>query len=241
MGKKGVTIVEGVTFQQILAELKQTDKLQQQLAQQTLPQILAAIGITEHSNAEGLLYPDTYMFSKGDTDVALLQQAKQSMDAVINAAWQTRAEGLPYQSPYDVLIAASLIEKESAVADERPLIASVLVNRLQANMPLQFDPTVIYGLGDAYTGKLTKADMRTDTPYNTYRHRGLPPTPIAMPSKDAINAAVHPAESDYLYFVAKGDGSHVFSTNLQEHDKALRAYIEHLRTVEQVAKEPQHD
>jgi UPF0755 protein len=170
---------------------------------------------------EGLFMPETYYFSRGDSDLTILKRAHQLMQQKLNTAWNSRAADLPYQDAYQALIAASLIEKEAYLAKEQPIISGVLVNRLRKNMLLQFDPTIIYGLGSAYQGKIFKKDLTTDTPYNTYLHRGLPPTPIASPGITAITAAVHPAQHNYFYFVAVGDGSHQFTTNLQDHHQAV--------------------
>jgi UPF0755 protein len=172
-------------------------------------------------NAEGLVLADTYQYQGGSDSLSLLKQAHENLSRYLNKAWESRNMELPYKSPYELLIAASIIEKETALKEERPLIASVIVNRLKKNMPLQMDPTVIYGLGSRYLGKLTHQDLTLPSPYNTYRLRGLPPTPIAVVGKEAIIAAAHPSTSDYLYFVAKGDGSHQFSVSYAQHKQAI--------------------
>jgi UPF0755 protein len=164
-----------------------------------------------HPNAEGLVLADTYQYQGGSSSKQLLEHAHRNLISYLNTVWSGRAPNLPYKNAYELLTAASIIEKETAVAQERQLISGVVVNRLNKNMPLQMDPTVIYGLGKAYTGKLSHQDMQVDSPYNSYRYRGLPPTPIAMVSKEALDAAAHPQLSNYLYFVAKGDGTHQFS------------------------------
>ena len=178
---------------------------------------------------EGIFYPDTYHFTVPTTDADLLQRAYQKMQQELEKKWMTRAESLPYKTPYESLIAASLVEKETALAEERPLVAGVLVNRLKKGMRLRFDPTVIYALQELYTGNLTRADLRTQSPYNTYLHAGLPPTPIGLPSSDSLDAALHPSQDGYLYFVATGDGGHFFSESLAEHEQAVQRYLEKLR------------
>jgi UPF0755 protein len=174
---------------------------------------------------EGEFFPETYYFTKGNSDLILLKHAFKAMQSKLNDAWSKRASALPYKNAYEALIAASLIEKEAYLSKERPIIAGVLVNRLKKEMLLQFDPSVIYGLGERYTGKLSKANLLENTAYNTYLHKGLPPTPIAMPSLASISAALHPEQNDYYYFVAKGDGSHQFSKTLLEHNAAVKALI----------------
>jgi len=173
---------------------------------------------------EGRFFPDTYKYVKGMTDEQLLEQAFTRLDAVLAEAWKTRATGLPYSDPYQALIMASLIEKETGVPEERSEIAGVFVRRLAAGMLLQTDPTVIYGMGERYTGRITRADLREPSPYNTYLNPGLPPTPIALVGREAIRAALNPADGNSLYFVAKGDGSHVFSNDIDAHNQAVRQY-----------------
>lgn len=180
---------------------------------------------TQHANPEGLLLADTYLYDAGSSGQALLQRANTQLDQVLNQAWQNRNPILPYQNPYELLIAASILEKEASLPKERRLISGVIVNRMKIHMPLQMDPTVIYALGDAYHGLLTHEQMTIDSPYNTYRYKGLPPTPIAMVSTDAIDAASHPEMSQYLYFVAKGDGTHEFHKNYAEHREAINQYM----------------
>jgi len=173
---------------------------------------------------EGLVFPDTYNFRRGTTDRDLLLRASDTMQKILAEEWQGRDVGLPYSEPYEALIMASIIEKETGLASERQQIAGVFIRRLQQRMRLQTDPTVIYGLGDSYDGDLTRTDLRTASPYNTYLNSGLTPTPIALPGREAIFASLHPDESDTLYFVARGDGSHYFSSSLEEHQRAVRQY-----------------
>lgn len=183
----------------------------------------AALGQARHG--EGLFFPDTYMFLRGSSDILVLRQAAQNMRRELERAWAARGPDLPYASPYEALIMASLIEKETGQAADRPMIARVFLNRLKLGMRLQTDPSVIYGLGEAFDGNLTRAHLQTDTPYNTYTRAGLPPSPIALPGRAALHAALHPADGGALYFVARGDGSSQFSLTLEEHNRAVRRYI----------------
>ncbi len=217
------TIVEGWTFQQILSALNSLAYVQHSLNPVSATQVLANLGFPAQ-NPEGLFYPATYYFSLTIKDSDLLKWSYQLLEKKLQQAWKTRDANLAYKKPYQALIVASLVEKETAIAKERPMIAGVIVRRLQAGIPLQIDASIIYGLGAAYTGKLTIEDLRKDTPYNTYTRRGLPPTPIASPSLASINAALHPDQSENLYFVAKGDGSHQFSAHLAEHNLAVQLY-----------------
>lgn len=218
------TLVEGWNVHQVLASLRQQEKLLITLVDdQSVAAWLADQGLFD-GHMEGWLYPDTYFYHKGDTDHSLLQRAYQKMQQVLAEEWEGRAEGLPYATPYEALIMASIIEKETGAVDERQAIAGVFVRRLQKKMRLQTDPTVIYGLGREYTGNIQRKHLRQMTPYNTYRIDGLPPTPIAMPGRAAIYAALHPAEGEALYFVARGDGSHYFSATLAEHERAVQKY-----------------
>ena len=178
-----------------------------------------------HPSAEGLLLADTYHYDAGSKSIDLLEHAHKNLQQFLESSWQQRSPGLPYKTSYELLIAASILEKEAADPREKRLIAGVIINRLRKNMPLQMDPTVIYALGAGYTGKLSRENLHIDSPYNTYRYRGLPPTPIAMVGKDAINAAANPEPTDYLYFVARGDGSHYFSVNYEEQKQAVARYI----------------
>ncbi len=218
-----ITIVEGWTFRQMREALEQHPSLRNDTKGMSDQELLAALGI-EAAHPEGLFFPDTYYFDQGSSDKALFLRAYHRMQQVLQAAWRERPPGLPYSSPYEVLIMASLIEKETGVPEERPLIAAVFLNRLRLGMRLQTDPTVIYGMGERFDGNLRKADLLTDTPYNTYTRAGLPPTPIALPGAASIRAAIHPEASRALYFVAKGDGSHHFSNSLEEHNRAVARY-----------------
>jgi UPF0755 protein len=178
----------------------------------------------DYKSAEGLLLADTYNYNAGSEAKPLLRLAHQKLQEYLAASWQNRSPGLPYNSPYELLIAASILEKETSLAQERKIIAGVIVNRINKKMPLQMDPTVIYALGENYKGKLSHEDMSVNSLYNTYIHRGLPPTPIAMVGKEAIDAAAHPQPSNYLYFVAKGDGSHQFSATYEQQKEAISRY-----------------
>ena len=217
------TIIEGWSFKQLLAELAQQPKIKHTITDKSFKDVmndLNAPGI----HHEGQFLPDTYLFPDQLTDIEFLKRAYDAMQRVLNQQWENRAVGLPYKTPYEALIMASIIEKETGLASEREQIAGVFIRRLEKKMRLQTDPTVIYGMGDKFNGNLRKRDLLDDTPYNTYRRSGLPPTPIALPGKDAIYAALHPAEGNALYFVARGDGSHVFSATLDEHNQAVIKY-----------------
>ncbi len=217
------TIVEGWNFKQLRQALAEYDKLVKILSEDSDAEIMRKLGRGDE-HPEGRFLPDTYHFPAGTTDLQFLKRAMQSMDAVLAESWENRLGALPYETPYDALIMASIVEKETAVPEERPAIAGVFVRRLERGMRLQTDPTVIYGLGDEYKGNLRKRHLKQDTPYNTYRRKGLTPTPIAMPGREAIVAALHPEQSEALYFVAKGDGSHHFSATVEEHNRAVRKY-----------------
>ena len=218
------TIVEGVTLREMLNELQLDPHIQVTEVSNDETKLIDALGLTG-TNAEGWFLPETYRFPDGTTDLAFLKRAYQHMREVLMQDWQQRADNLPYKRPYDALIMASIIEKETAVPDERGKIAGVFVRRLQKGMRLQTDPTVIYGMGDKFDGNLRKKDLHTDTIYNTYTRFGLPPTPICLPSKESIYAALHPDAGNSLYFVATGkDGRHVFSSNLKDHNRAVRRY-----------------
>ena len=218
-----LTFVEGITFAEMRAQLESAKELKITLKGLSNNDVLRKIGAPE-SNPEGLFFPDTYRFSAGTTDLELLKKSYRMMQQKLALAWQQRDTGLPYKVPYEALIMASIIEKETGKAEERPLIGSVFTNRLKIPMRLQTDPTVIYGMGQRFDGNIRRRDLTTDTPYNTYTRDGLPPTPIAMPGWGALLAAVKPAQSDKLYFVAKGDGSHFFSHSLDEHNRAVAKY-----------------
>lgn len=224
VSQTGITFIEGWTFRQMREELNRHEGIEHVSMSMTDAEILQRIGAREQS-PEGLFFPDTYYFATGMTDLDILQRAYQAMYEKFSQAWENRASSLPYDNPYQALVMASIIEKETGSAGERPRIASVFINRLKLGMRLQTDPTVIYGLGERFDGNLRKRDLLTDTPYNTYTRSGLPPTPIAMPGLASIEAALHPEEGvRYLYFVGKGDGSHAFSRSLEEHNRAVSRY-----------------
>lgn len=218
-----LTLVEGWTFAQVRVAVAGDAALKHTLAGLSDSALMSRLGYAGE-NPEGRFYPDTYQFPKGTTDAAFLQRAYRAMQDHLAALWPARAPGLPYKSAYDALIMASLIEKETAQPRERGEIAGVFVRRLQKGMRLQTDPTVIYGLGAVYDGRITYKDLRTDTPYNTYTRYGLPPTPICLPSLASIEAALHPTPGDALYFVARGDGTHEFSATLAEQNAAVEKY-----------------
>ena len=217
------SIIEGESFSQVLKNISNLPYIKKVMQQGKDNFYVDALKI-KHANTEGWLFPDTYFYQAGDTDLSLLQRSHSAMKISLDELWQKREQNLPYANAYEALIMASIIEKETAKASERPLIASVFINRLHKKMRLQTDPTVIYGLKDEFDGDLTRAHLKQYTPYNTYRIKALPPTPIAMPSYAAIQAALSPESSNYYYFVAKGDGSHQFSENLSQHNKAVRKY-----------------
>lgn len=218
-----LTLVEGWSFRQVRTALERQGKLELTLTDLSDAQLMARLGYPG-VNPEGRFFPDTYRFVRGMSDLDLLKQAYVRLEQVLAEEWEGRADGLPYKTPYDALIMASIIEKETGVPEERGEIAGVFVRRLRIGMRLQTDPTVIYGLGERYNGKLTRAHLRELTAYNTYVIEGMPPTPIAMVGREAINAALHPAVGKSLYFVARGDGSHVFSDTLEAHNRAVREY-----------------
>lgn len=217
-------IIPGWTFMQLRKALSQTQGLRQTLNGLSDHQIMTRLGNSDLA-PEGEFFPETYYYTRGIPDFVILKRAYALMQKQLSAAWLKRAPNLPYKDAYEALIAASLIEKEAYLNAERPVIAGVLINRLRKDMLLQFDPTVIYGMGERYAGKIHKENLQEDTPYNSYIHKGLPPTPIAMPGLASIDAALHPQDNDYIYFVAKGDGGHQFSKTLSEHNKAVDAAI----------------
>lgn len=218
-----VQFIEGWNWREVRAALAAQPLLKNDSAGMSDAELLRAIGAQE-SHPEGLLFPDTYFYAPHASDLGVLRRAYRLQHEKLLAAWETRAPGLPYRTPYEALIMASIVEKETGAAFERPQIAGVFLNRLRLGMRLQTDPTVIYGLGERFDGNLRKVDLQRDTPYNTYTRAGLPPTPIAMPSAAAIQAALNPAKTDALYFVARGDGTHVFSRNLDAHNRAVNRY-----------------
>ena len=217
------TLVDGWTFAQWRARLDYHPDLKHETRDLAEAEIAARLGI-EGGRIDGWLFPDTYLFDKQSSDLELFARAHRAMRKKLDGAWNERDQGLPYRNPYEALIMASIIEKETGRADDRALVAAVFVNRLRKGMLLQTDPTVIYGLGEKFDGNLRKRDLQADTPYNTYTRSGLPPSPIAMPGAAAIQAALHPADSHALYFVARGDGSSQFSKTLDEHNKAVSKY-----------------
>lgn len=218
-----ITFIEGRTFAQMREKLAKNDAVKQTITSLSDREIMQLLD-SPYSVPEGLFFPDTFYFNRHTTDIAILKVSYEAMQAKLDKAWQNREEGLPYKNSYEALIMASIVEKETGKASERPMIAGVFVNRMRLGMRLQTDPTVIYGMGLQFNGNIRKKDLLTDTPYNTYTRGGLPPTPIAMPGIAAIDAALHPAKTKALYFVGKGDGSHAFSNSLNEHNIAVVRY-----------------
>lgn len=217
-----ITVVEGKTFKDLRASLVQTAGIEHTLNNKTDAQIATLLGID--GSPEGWFMPETYQFHRGTSDLELLKRMYGEMQRTLEQEWPNRAEGLPLANPYQALILASIVEKETGVASERPQIAGVFIRRLEKDMLLQTDPSVIYGAAD-YHGDLTRKHLQTDTPYNTYINKGLPPTPIALPGKASIQAALHPADGDSLYFVADGKGGHTFSATYEEHQQAVARYL----------------
>ena len=232
-----VKFIEGKTFKEWRKNLENAPHLKQALQGKTDKEIMALLDIPavakavyEWNNMEGWLYPDTYNYTPNSTDLELLKRSATRLQKALDKAWNERDENLPLADPYQMLILASIVEKETGIAAERPQVASVFINRLKANMKLQTDPTVIYGMGERYTGNIRKKDLETMTPYNTYMIEGLPPTPIAMVSESALQAVAHPAKTDFYYFVADGSGGHKFTRNLNEHNKAVQEYLRWYRS-----------
>ena len=232
-----VKFIEGKTFKEWRKNLENAPHLKQTLQGKTDKEIMALLDIPavakavyEWNNMEGWLYPDTYNYTPNSTDLELLKRSATRLQKALYKAWNERDENLPLADPYQMLILASIVEKETGIAAERPQVASVFINRLKANMKLQTDPTVIYGMGESYTGNIRKKDLETITPYNTYMIDGLPPTPIAMVSEGALQAVAHPAKTDFYYFVADGSGGHKFTRNLNEHNKAVQEYLRWYRS-----------
>ena len=218
-----VSLIEGTTLKEALLNIANAERLQQDIAPLTVESVAGLLNI--EGNPEGWLYPDTYVYQGGSRASAVIKQAYQRMKQQLDQAWQQRAKELPYENPYQALVMASIVEKETAVPAERPEIAGVFVRRLQKGMRLETDPTVIYGMGDRYEGNIRRKDLRDrSNPYNTYRIKGLPPTPIALAGREALDAALNPAAGKALFFVARGDGSHVFSETLEQHNAAVRQY-----------------
>lgn len=224
--KHRFTIVNGWTIENIRTALSSENNFKQTIAPLTNAAVMQSLQSTQ-SHAEGLFYPDTYFFTWGNTDFSILKTAYQKMQTLLQKQWQNRAPNLSYENAYQALIVASLIERETSIDAEKPIIASVILNRLQKNMRLQIDPTVLYGISKTFEGPITKTDLKTKTPYNTYLITGLPPTPICMPSESSIYAALHPAQTDYLYYVATGVGGHNFSATYADHEKQVAEYRSH--------------
>ena len=227
-----VKFIEGKTFKEWRKNLENAPHLKQTLQGKSDKEIMALLDIPavakavyEWNNMDGWLYPDTYNYTPNSTDLELLKRSTTRLQKALDKAWSERDENLPLADPYQMLILASIVEKETGIAAERPQVASVFINRLKANMKLQTDPTVIYGMGENYTGNIRKKDLETITPYNTYVIEGLPPTPIAMVSESALQAVAHPAKTEFYYFVADGSGGHKFTRNLNEHNKAVQEYL----------------
>ena len=232
-----VKFIEGKTFKEWRKNLENAPHLKQTLQGKSDKEIMALLDIPavakavyEWNNMDGWLYPDTYNYTPNSTDLELLKRSTTRLQKALDKAWGERDENLPLADPYQMLILASIVEKETGIAAERPQVASVFINRLRANMKLQTDPTVIYGMGESYTGNIRKKDLETITPYNTYMIEGLPPTPIAMVSESALQAVAHPAKTDFYYFVADGSGGHKFTRNLNEHNKAVQEYLRWYRS-----------
>lgn len=219
-----MTLPEGWTYEQIRQALRTNPDVRQTLDGVTDQELMARLGIDSIS-PEGWFYPDTYVFAPGTPDIDILRQAYASQHTMLEALWAKRTPELPLKSPYEALILASIIEKETGHSKDRSRVSGVFINRLRIGMPLQTDPTVIYGMGDKYTGRIRKADLQTDTPWNTYTRGGLPPTPIASSGRAALEAALSPEQHKYLYFVARGDGTSEFSENLRQHNRAVAKYI----------------
>ncbi len=218
-----IRFIEGWTFRQMRAAISANADLAPDAAGLDESALLAAIGATE-ARAEGLFFPSTYHFAVGASDLEIYRAAYRKMQEVLQAAWPARDASVPLASPYDALVLASIVEKETGVESDRVMVAGVFTNRLRINMMLQSDPTTIYGLGDSFDGNLRRRDLTTDTPWNTYTRKGLPPTPIALPGAASINAVLHPASTPALYFVARGDGSSEFSETLAAHERAVRKF-----------------
>jgi UPF0755 protein len=221
--QSSITIVEGTTFADLLRALRETSTLAHTLADVPDAELPARLGIAQKS-PEGLFFPDTYFFASGSADLALLKRANRALDERLRSGWERRAPDLPFATPYEALILASIVEKETGRPADRPLIASVLVNRLKRGMRLQVDPTVIYGIGEKFDGNLRKRDLEADNEYNTYMRDGLPPTPIALPSQASLDAVLNPPPTSYLYFVSRGDGTSEFSSTLADHNRAVSKY-----------------
>ena len=224
-----ILVIEGTTFKQLIDALKKDDLVTKEVVNLPTDQLLKELNIP-FNHPEGLFAPDTYFFAKGETDRKILTDLYQRQMKSLDQAWEKRASDLPYQNKYEALIMASIIEKETSLDSELQQVSGVFVRRLKIGMRLQTDPTVIYGMVENYEGNITRQDLRTPTLYNTYTMAGLPPTPIALPSKKAIEAAMHPDNSQNIYFVATGNGGHKFSSSLQDHNRAVQEYLSVLRS-----------
>jgi UPF0755 protein len=221
--QEAVTIIEGWTFRQMREAIDASKSLRHETAKLSDAELMAKIS-ADYKQPEGLFFPDTYLFAKGASDLQIYKQAHQMLLTRLNAAWEKRSADLPYKTPYEALTMASIVEKETGQKSERSMIAGVFVNRLRTGMMLQTDPSVIYGMGARYEGKIAKKDLTTDTPYNTYTRYGLPPTPIALPGVQSLDAALAPAKTEALYFVSRNDGTSKFSDNLNDHNRAVNQY-----------------
>lgn len=221
--RESIAIIPGMTIWQLRDAIDSHPAMKHQTKGMNSKELLQALNLN-YSSLEGIFLPDTYIFDPDDLDIAIYRRASSAMQKALNQEWEKRDPNIPLKSPYELLILASIIEKETGRSEDRGKVAAVFLNRLQKGMPLQTDPTIIYGIGPNFDGNLRKADLRRDNPYNTYMHKGLPPTPIAMPSRESILAVLHPLKSNSLYFVAKGDGSSHFSSTLGEHEKAVDRY-----------------
>lgn len=218
-----LSLIEGWSYLQMIEAFEKNSNLVKTLNDYSMAAVAKALNI-QKASIEGLFFPDTYLFPAGTTDVEFLRRAHEALNTVLNEEWQNKQESLPYTKPYEALIMASIVEKETGRAEERADIAGVFVKRLNIDMLLQTDPTVIYAIGQRFDGNIRKKDLSIDSPYNTYRYKGLPPSPISLVGREAIHAALNPAKNEFFYFVAKGDGTHYFSKDLNEHNRAVRKY-----------------
>lgn len=221
--RESIAIIPGMTIWQLRDVINSHPAMTHQTKGMNSKELLQALNLN-YPGLEGIFLPDTYIFDPDDLDMTIYRRASSAMQKALNQEWDRRDPNLPLKSPYELLILASIVEKETGRSEDRGKVAAVFLNRLQKGMPLQTDPTIIYGLGQHFDGNLRKADLRRDNPYNTYMHKGLPPTPISMPSRESILAVLHPLKSNSLYFVARGDGSSHFSSTLEEHEKAVDRY-----------------